>query len=94
MSILRILFGVLLGVCLLFGFLKFGIRFPGVMAFILCSFIGGKILFYPLCGLMTGRIGYYNRSENPIEFWFWVTFCSFMGCFFVGTGVYYFLYPH
>jgi hypothetical protein len=86
MSLLRIIYGVLIGICLLAGFLDFAWYFPTVaLSLVFCS-MGVFALYLVSHGLQNGVIrakgARYGRSSNPFGFWFCILFYTAFGLFF------------
>ena len=97
MSIVRIIFGVIVGGCTLAGLLVAAARFPRVAMFVMFGAAGGFILLVAYDGLRTGVIGAkrsrYERSANPLGFWFYISFYALIGALVFGYGVYCVLHP-
>ena len=92
MSIFRIICGVIVGGCILAGLLVAAVRFPTVAMFVMFGAAGGAILLVAYHGLQTGIISAkrsrYERSANPLGFWFYISFYALIGTLIFGYGVY------
>jgi len=97
MSIIRIIFGLIVGGCILAGLLVAAVRFPSVAMFVMFAAAGSFILWVAYHGLRTGIIGAkrsrYERSANPLGFWFHILFYTLVGALVFGYGVYNVFHP-
>lgn len=97
MSIIHILLSVIVGGCIVAGLLAAAMRFPTVAMFVMFGAAGGAILAVAYHGLRTGVIGAkrsrYERSANPLGFWFYMSFYALIGTVIVGYAVSCWLHP-
>ena len=102
MSLLRIVFGVLVGIGMLVSVAFLAKQFPvaaGRLWFMTLSLGMGSFLLWVvryslLSGVSGGRRTRYRRSASPFHFWFYIVFYSFLGAVFVAFGVCSVLAPH
>src|SRR6266542_4244891 len=97
MSIIRIMFGVIIGGCIVAGLLIGAVRFPRVGMVGMCGAGAGLVLWVAYDGLRTGVIGAkrsrYERDSSPWGFWFYISFYTLIGAVVIAYGVYYLLHP-
>ena len=97
MSIIRIILGVIVGCGLVAGLLAAAVRFPRAAMFVMFGAGGGAILAVAFQGLRTGVIGAkrskYERSANPLGYWFYISFYALLGIVVFGFAVCRLLYP-
>ena len=101
-SLLRIVFGVLVGVSILVGAAFLTKQFPvaaGRIWFMTLGLAVGSLLLCVVCsslrsGVSGGRHSSYHRSNSPIHFWFYIGFYSVLAAIFVAFGVCSVLAPH
>ena len=94
MSLLRIVFGVLIGVGVLVGLALLGRQFPTATSRIWFVFLGfgtGGLLIWLAfrdlrLGVTGGRFTRYERSVRPFHFWFFILFYALLGMFFLVVG--------
>jgi hypothetical protein len=94
MSLLRITFGVLVGVGFFVGLGYLGQKFPTATPRVWCMIMGlgfGGLLawFVRRCirlGVTGGKFTRYVRAVSPFHFWFYIFFYSILGIFFLAVG--------
>ena len=102
MSLLRIIFGVLVGIGFFVGLAFLGKQFPTAASRIWVMFLGfgsgGLFVWLVFRGLRLGvtggRFTRYERSVSPFHFWFYILFYSLMGMFLLAVGACSILAPH
>src|SRR4029077_2807188 len=101
-SLLRIVFGVLVGIGFLVGLAFLGRQFPtaaGRIWFMCLGFGSGGLLVWLAVrdvrlGVTGRRFTRYERSVSPFHFWFYILFYSLMGMFLLAVGACSILAPH
>jgi len=97
MPFLRIVFGVIVGGCIVAGLLAAAVRYPTVAMFVMFGAAGAALWAVAYRGLRTGVIGAkrsrYERSANPFGYWFYISFYVLIGVVVVGYAVWNLLYP-
>lgn len=98
MSLIRISFGVLVGVLVLIGLVVvadyLNRHFPTATHRIFCSLMGlggGSFFVWGVhrclrLGYCGGRYTAYRRDVHPFHFWFYICFYSLLGTFFLAFG--------
>jgi xanthosine utilization system XapX-like protein len=99
MSLLRITFGVLVGVAFFASLAFFGQRFPAAAPRVVGIFLGllGMLLPYSVVYVSLrrgwiriraiGKVSVYERHKNPFGFWSYICFWLFIGTFFFAFGI-------
>jgi hypothetical protein len=95
MSLLRILFGVLIGVGLLAGIAVLCQHYPVAARYAWCLVmgfgVGGFLTWFVFrclrLGVTGGRFSRYERSSSPFHFWFYICLYSLLSTFFFAFGV-------
>jgi hypothetical protein len=101
-SLLRIIFGVLIGIGFLVGLACLGRQFPTAAGRIwfMCLGLGTGGLHVWLAardvrlGVTGGRFSRYERSGSPLHFWFYILLYSLVGIFLLAVGACSILAPH
>lgn len=101
-SLLRIVFGVLVGIGFLAGLAFLGRRFPTAAARVWLMFLGlgsgGLLIWLAARDLRLGvtgrRFTRYERGVSPFHFWFYILFYSLLGIFLLAVGACSILAPH
>ena len=101
MSLLRILFGVLIGVGFFVGLGYLGQKFPAATSRVLPVIMGfgpGSLLVWFICrclrlGVTGGKFTQYERTISPFHFWFYILFYSLIAVFCLAFGAYSLLEP-
>ena len=92
MSIIRIIVGTLIGVCLLAGALWLAMQFPRAAAVVVLLLFGTGLLYLVMQGLRRGSISArrsrYERGVSPFSYWFYILLFSLLGMLALGCGVY------
>lgn len=94
MSLLRIIFGVLIGIGLLVGLAVLVRQFPAAAGRIWFMFLGlgsgGLLVWLAARDLRLGvtgrRFTRYERSVSPFHFWSYILFYSLLGVFLLAVG--------
>jgi hypothetical protein len=93
-SLLRIIFGVLIGIGFLAGLAFLVRQFPTAAGRIWFMFLGlgsgGLLVWLAARDLRLGvtgrRFTKYERSVSPVHFWFYILFYSLLGIFLLAVG--------
>jgi len=90
-SILRIIFGILFGICALFGVFYFRSKISPKMLCIIIPWATSLAMSWSFFfGLREGKLSakgsVYEREKNPFGFWFYVFFYSFIIIFCILMG--------
>ncbi len=93
-SLLRIVFGVLVGIGFLVGLAFLGRQFPtaaGQIWFMLLGLGSGGLMVWLAArdlrlGVTGRRFTRYERSVSPFHFWFYILFYSLLGIFLLAVG--------
>jgi len=101
-SLLRIIFGVLIGIGFLVGFAFLGRQFPtaaGRIWFMCLGLGSGSLLVWLAArdvrlGVTGRRFTRYERSVSPFHFWFYILLYWLLGVFLLAVGACSILAPH
>ena len=94
MSLLRIVFGVLVGIGIFVGIGFLGRQFPGITAFVFLWLFGALMTWKIVRSLKTGKMAINARTKfvvygrDSFEFWFYILFFGFIGILAFCGGVY------
>jgi len=99
MSLLRIVFGVLVGIGIFVGIGFLGRQFPGITAFVFLWLFGAFAAWKIVHSLKTGKMAINARTKfvaygrDSFEFWFYIFFIGFIGILSFYGGVYCLFHP-